>query len=504
VWERVERREVKRLSRQLAAGPQGPLPRPSLAAGADLLPQIKHIVVLMMENHSYDNYLGMLQGRGEGFPLGPDHKPEVANNGSSGEVIRAFAQPATRQLKGIPSQSWHASHLQWGEGKNDGFVTSAQAVLADARATKDASTGRASQGAQGDIGVDPASSGMGYWTESDLPFYYGLARTFPLADHWFSSLLGPTFPNRRFLIAGTAHGLIDDSPYDLLDYPAAGTIFDMLTRYGISWINYHPTAGDEPAAKHYARHKRKMARRRLMSAARGLPGVNSDMQKDLKFTADIFPMGIGKYMQHVRSTNQFFTDAAHGTLPAFSIVDPDFDSFSEENPQDIQKGESYAAEVINAVMHGNGWPHTLLIWLYDENGGYYDHVPPPAAIPPDDITGRSLIGNATPLEKVLRPVLPGLTRMKRDQTEGPHRYDRYGFRVPAVIVSPYARPDYVCSDVFDHTSVLKLIEEKWNLPPLTARDAAAKAPLNALDLTSPPAFGKPPELPEPRLKWGSW
>jgi phospholipase C len=71
-------------------------------------------------------------------------------------------------------------------------------------------------------------------------------------------------------------------------------------------------------------------------------------------------------------------------------------------------------------------------------------------------------------------------------------------------VSPYARPDYVCSDVFDHTSVLKLIEEKWNLPPLTARDAAAKAPLNALDLTSPPAFGKPPELPEPRLKWGSW
>jgi phospholipase C len=155
-------------------------------------------------------------------------------------------------------------------------------------------------------------------------------------------------------------------------------------------------------------------------------------------------------------------------------------------------------------MHGNGWPDTLLIWLYDENGGYYDHLPPPAAVPPDDVTGRSVIGNATPLEKLLRPAFPGLTRIKRDQTAGPHRYDRYGFRVPAVIVSPYARPDYVCSDVFDHTSVLKLVEEKWNLPPLTARDAAAKAPLNALDLTSPPAFEKPPELPEPRLKWGSW
>jgi phospholipase C len=504
MWEILERREVSRASRQQPAGPRGPLPRPSLAAGVDLLPQVKHIVVLMMENHSYDNYLGMLHGRGDGFPLGPDHEPEVANNGAGGEVIRAFHLPATQQLLGVPSQSWHATHMQWGEGKNDGFVTSAQAVLADARASKEASVGHAGKGAQGGIGVDPASASMGYWAESDLPFYYGLARTFPLADRWFSSCLGPTFPNRRFLIAGTAHGLIDDSPYDLLDYPPAGTIFDMLTRYGISWVNYHPAAGDEAAFKHYARHKRKMARRRLMSAARGLPAVNSDVEKDIKFTADIFPLGIGKYMQHVRSADQFFTDAANGTLPAFSIVDPDFDSFSEENPQDIQKGESYAAEIIKAVMHGNGWPDTLLIWLYDECGGYYDHVPPPAAIPPDDVKGRSMIGNATPLEKLLRPVFPSLTRIKRDQTEGPHRYDRYGFRVPAVIVSPYARPDYVCSDVFDHTSVLKLVEEKWNLPPLTRRDAAAKAPLNALDFTGPPAFLTPPELPDPRLKWGSW
>lgn len=495
MWEMLERRELSRASRQQQAGPRGPLPRPSLSAGVDLLPQVRHMVVLMMENHSYDSYLGMLPGRGEGYPLGPDHEPEVASNGAGGEVIRAFHLPATRQLHGIPSQSWHASHLQWGEGKNDGFVTSAQWALADAGADGVGGAG---------IGVDPASAGMGYWTEDDLPFYYGLARTFPLADHWFSSCLGPTFPNRRFLIAGTAHGLIDDSPYDLLDYPPGGTIFDMLTRYGISWVNYHPVAADQSALRHYARHKRKMARRRLQSAARAWPAVNSGMQKDLKFTADIFPLGIGRYMQHVRSMETFFTDAADGTLPAFSIVDPDFDSYSEENPQDIQKGESFAAEVINAVMHGNGWPHTLLIWLYDENGGYYDHVPPPAAVPPDDVTGRSVIGNATPLEKLLRPVFPGLTRIKRDQTEGPHRYDRYGFRVPAVIVSPYARPDYVCSDVFDHTSVLKLVEEKWNLPPLTARDAAAKAPLNTLDFTSPPAFGTPPELPAPRLKWGSW
>jgi phospholipase C len=345
---------------------------------------------------------------------------------------------------------------------------------------------------------------MGYWSESDLPFYYGLARTFPLADRWFSSCLGPTFPNRRFLIAGTAHGLIDDSSYNLLDYPPAGTIFDMLTEHGISWVNYHPVIKDGSRWKHYARHRRKTAGRRLRSAGRSLSAVPQNVQKDIQFTADVFPLGIGRYMTHVRSIDQFFTDADGGTLPAFSLVDPDFGNFSEENPQDIQRGESYAAEIINRVMHGPGWPDTLLIWVYDEHGGYYDHVPPPAAVPPDDVEGRSVIGRGTRLEKLLRPVLPGLVKSKETLDAGPHRYDQYGFRVPAVIVSPYARPDYVCSEVFDHTSVLKLVQEKWNLPPLTARDAAARSPLDALDLTGVPAFAKPPSLPEPSLRWGTW
>jgi len=496
VWHLLEQREVNRLARRRAAATPGPLPRPARPAGTDLLPQIRHMVVLMMENHSYDNYLGMLQGRGEGLPLGPDGEPEVFNPATDGTAVRAFHLPSTVQRRGVPSQSWHASHLQWGEGRCDGFVTSAQNVQAEARA------GAAADDV--DTAAEAAAMGMGYWSERDLPFYYGLARTFPLADHWFSSCLGPTFPNRRFLIAGTAHGLIDDSPYDLLDYPPAGTIFDMLTRHGISWANYHPVAGDQPKWQHYARHKRKMARRRLMSVGRSLPAVSQSVQKDIQFTADVFPLGIGRYMQHVHSIDQFFADAADGTLPAFSIVDPDFDACSEENPQDIRKGESFAAEVINSVLHGAGWPDTLLIWLYDEHGGYYDHVSPPPAFPPDDVEGRSMIGSSTTLERCLRPVLPGLVRSKKNLVEGPQRYDRYGFRVPAVIVSPYARPDYVCSEVLDHTSVLRLVEEKWNLPALTTRDAAATTPLDALDFTSPPAFLKPPSLPEPSLEWGTW
>src|SRR5260370_38288245 len=116
VWELLERREIKRRARLRAAQEQGPLPRPGRPAGLDLLPQIKHVVVLMMENHSYDNYLGMLQGRGEGFPLGPDNEPEVFNNGASGEVVRAFHMPTTLQIRGVPSQSWTACHQQWDQG----------------------------------------------------------------------------------------------------------------------------------------------------------------------------------------------------------------------------------------------------------------------------------------------------------------------------------------------------------------------------------------------------
>jgi phospholipase C len=501
VWHLVERYEVRRLTRrspaEQAEEKAGQLPRPSLPPGTDLLPQIKHIVVLMMENHSYDNYLGMMQGRGDGFPLGPDGEPDVSNPGADGEAVRAFHLPSPVQHEGVPKQSWHATHVQWGEGKCDGFVTSAQQVQAEAR---DGS------GEDADTSPEVATAGMGYWTEQDLPFYYGLARTFPLADRWFSSCLGPTFPNRRFLIAGTAHGLIDDSPYNLLDYPPAGTIFDMLTRHGISWANYHPVGDDKPRSRwrHYSRHRRKTARRRLQSLCRALPGVPGNVAKDIQFTADVFPLGIGRCMQRIRSTDRFFEDAANGTLPAFSLVDPDFGTYSEENPQDIQKGESFAAEVINAVLRGKGWPDTVLIWLYDEHGGYYDHVPPPAAVPPDDVEGRSKIGASARLDKVLRPVLPGLVKAKKNLDSGPRRYDRYGFRIPAVIVSPYARPGYVCSEVFDHTSVLKLVEEKWNLPPLTARDAAAKAPLDALDLAAPPAFLEPPSLPKPTLEWGTW
>jgi phospholipase C len=337
-----------------------------------------------------------------------------------------------------------------------------------------------------------------------LPFYYGLARTFPLADHWFCSCLGPTFPNRRFMLAGTAHGLIDDLPFGMADYPPNGTVFDMLTSHGISWQNYHYESSLSTVLKRALGGGGLAALRRLASLGRWFPPLVTAVRGNKTFTADLYPLGLARCLLHLRSVDQFFAAADAGTLPAFSLVDPDFIRFSEENPQDIRRGESYAAEVISRVMHGKGWPHTLLIWLYDEHGGYFDHVPPPEAVPPDDVLGHSLLAMPAWARALLKPFFPGYLASIANLDRGPVRYDRYGFRVPAVIVSPYARPDYVASQVFDHTSVLKLVERKWNLPPLTDRDAAAAAPLDALDLDSEPAFLTPPVLPAPSLAWGSW
>ncbi|GAC1311307.1 MAG: alkaline phosphatase family protein [Acidimicrobiales bacterium] len=418
-------------------------PRPDLPAGTDTLPKVRHIVVLMMENHSFDNYFGTL-GRGDGLP------DLTANLTRSGDAVRAHRLTTTTQRTGVPNQSWESTHEQWNEGANDGFVRSAESQRPHV----------------------PGDDAMGHWTDEDLPFYAGLARTFPLCDRWFSSCLGPTFPNRRFLVAGTARGLDSDELKRTIDRPEAGTLFDLLTRHGISWADYHPISHARPLmARAPGLHGTGVGRRlRTLMLKDRIKGDEGELKSLLQFTADAFPLGLVTYLGHVHSIERFESDAVNGTLPDVSIVDPDFRANSEENPQDIADGEAFAARIINAVMHGRSWRETLLVWCYDEHGGYYDHVPPPAAPEPDD-----------------HPPEHG----------GPYRYDRYGFRVPAVIVSPYARPDYVSHVTHDHTSILKLIETKWNLPPLTRRDAAADDLLDSVDFDAPPSFAEPPDLPAP-------
>ena len=417
-----------------------------------------------MENHSFDNYLGRL-GRGDGLPA-----PDPVNLGADGIPVASHHMATTEQVTGAPSQSWRSSHMQFSEGRNDGFVAAVEDMTPE---------------------VDPALC-MGYWDKRDLPFYHGLAGTFPLADRWFSSCLGPTFPNRRFLVAATANGLIDDAIAGIVDYPRTGTIFDLLNRYGITWANYHHV----PPLRLWRKQLGARTSRAATLALSGLvPRLDHRVRGEIRCTANLYPLGLGRTVGHLRRIDRFFTDTAAGRLPSVSIVDPDFAVCSEENPQDIQIGESFAADVIDAVMRGPAWPHTLLLWFYDEHGGYYDHVPPPPAVPPDDVAPRSLADRPGALARLAR-ALP-MWRDRRHQDDASGTYDRYGFRVPAVVVSPRARPDFVSSQVYDHTSALKLIEEKWNLPSLTRRDAAAVAPWEMLDLEGPGAFLTPPPLPRP-------
>ncbi len=210
--------------------PPGSLPHPKLPAGTDTLPKIDHIVVVMMENHSFDNYLGML-GRGDGFALDHNGRPTAANRDDEGNLVRAFRMPSTCQLMQAPGQNWNASHIQYDNGRNDGFVRASGPVA------------------------------MGYWTKEDLPFYYGLARTFPLCDSWFGSCLGQTYPNRRFLLAGTAHGLVStDVSKILAPSPPNGLIFDQLDAHGISWRNYFTDLPSDRAVQVGGRQRRRQAR----------------------------------------------------------------------------------------------------------------------------------------------------------------------------------------------------------------------------------------------------
>jgi phospholipase C len=479
MWERLEQRRIAR--RRLRPGP-AERPRPDLPTGSDLIPQIKHIVILMMQGHSYDNYLGMMQGRGDGLPLGPDGAPDVVNSVQDGRQFHAHHLTSTRQIAGEPTDTRQACNIQFGTGEESdsgGFAASVVKTVP---------------------GGSPAMP-LGYWTEDDLPFCYSLARVFPVADRWFSSFLGPAYPNRRFLVAGTANGLSDDRRWNP-DWPAAGTILNVLTAHGISWVNYQGSARSLAifVPRIFGKYGLIFGRSALRVLSAFNPFRASSIQDQLAFTADVYPLGLPNAVRHVRKIEQFRSDAAAGTLPSVSIVDPDFAANSGRPPQDVGQAESFVADVVNACMNGPGWEGTLLLWLQDNHGGYYDHVPPPAAVAPDDVPVVEGFRFRFPLVRRMlhRLTLTPYARQVALVDSGRIAYDRYGFRVPAVIVSPYARPDFVLSEVLDHTSVLKLIEEKWNLPPLTRRDAAATSPLGALDLGAEPAFRTPPTLAPPR------
>ncbi len=417
------------LARAATLGRRGPdsLPDPSRPAGTatEALP-FDHIVCLMQENHSFDNYFGMLPRRGQpradGFTFDAAGSP-TNSNPLDGGIVRVQHAGSVCQPPGV-TQAWTPTHQEVDGGRMDGFAV-----------------------------VDEGQ--MLYYDESDIPFYYSFANTFCVGNRWFCSAPCQTYPNRRFYLCGTAFGLISTDTSSISKSPPNGTIFDRLNHYGVSWKDYFV---------------------------------------DVPGTAVILDV-VEKNLLKMAPIAEFFLDCAAGTLPAVSFVDPEIGVLNvvgsqlasslpiangvsqfvaaqdqdEENPADIQIGESFVQGIVDAVLKSPAWPRTLIVWIYDEHGGYYDHVPPPAAIAPDSI----------------KPDL--------GPKDYPGGYDVYGPRVPAIVASPYSKPHAVTNVVHDHTSVLATIEAKWNLPACTYRDANANTVGDFLD-TSKPALLEPPQL----------
>jgi phospholipase C len=384
----------------------GSRPFPDRPEGEHSIAQIEHIVIVMMENHSFDNVLGMLphrvrsRRRVDGLPVDRHGRQLAVNLDATGQPVRAFHTPTDCPGTAV-TQTWDASHLQWDNGRNDGF----------------ARTG--------------GPEAMSFFDRTDLPFTYSLAATFPIGERYFCSTLAQTYPNRRFLFSGTASGLVSTDILLSESLPAAnGTIFDRLDRLQIPWKTYYSNL-PSPAI---------------------IPNT----------------LSIDRAANFAR-IDQFYADAAAGRLPAVAYVEPDFSVSSQEDPQDVQFGDQFLEQVVRSLMGSPDWAQSVLIITYDEHGGYYDHVPPPEAIAPDDIN----------------PILaPG---------SQPGAYDRYGFRVPLIVVSPFGRRNYVSRVVQDHTSTLALIQRTWNIEAMTLRDANAAPMLDYLDLRHTP-FREPPKL----------
>jgi len=253
---------------------------------------------------------------------------------------------------------------------------------------------------------------LGYYTEADLPFYSQLVKQATTYDRWFAPILGPTYPNRFY-----THSAFTDRIDNVSRFSALPTIWDSLSRAGVS-ANY--------------------------------------FYSDIPFLA----LWGEKYLPISRPYADFLAQAASGTLPAFSYVDPlflgeDQGGSNDDHPHaDIHRGQALLWQIATAIAQSPAWSKTALVITYDEWGGFFDHVRPPRF--PDD----------------------------HDPGPGPDR-GQAGFRVPSFTLSPFARRGAVDSVVSDHTAALKLVEWRYGLKPLTKRDAAARNLVATFDFAKP-------------------
>ncbi|MDX6684095.1 MAG: hypothetical protein QOF86_223 [Baekduia sp.] len=356
---------------------------------------IQHVISLMQESHSFDNYFGSYP-KADGVPPGAcmPVDPTVAG----GRCIKPFHidnQPI-EDLSGSP----RVARAQLNGGLMNGFIS----AITHQR-------GR----------VQPVV--MGHYDDRDIPYYWNVADNYVLFDRFFSSALGGSLANHMYWLTGGPGDKRGET------MPPAGftaaTIFDRLEEAGVSWKVY--VENDDPAATFDS--SRAGARRGQL--------VRVPLLDYARYVRD------PRLSKHIVSLDQLPRDIERGTLPAVSYVIP---SGSREHPPgSLIAGQTLIRTLVNDLMRSRYWRSSAFTWTYDGSGGWYDHVKPP-------------------------------------------RVDRrgYGFRVPAMLVSAYAKRGYVDHTTLDYTSILKFIEQNWGLRALTARDRRANSLLGAFDFSSPP------------------
>lgn len=353
---------------------------------------IDHVIVVMMENRSFDHYLGsltLLEGRTDVDGL----TGEEVNLNLAGEEVRPFPLPEPCQ-RDLP-HGWSSAHTQFNEGANDGFVQ----------------VHERNAGEQG-------SWAMGYQTRAELPTHYGLADSFALPDRFFCSVMGPTWPNRLYGQSGTSEGMTGNdeerAPFTMK------TVYQAINEVGLEWACYY---SDVPFIGLFADH---------WNAGR---------------------MG---YIE------DFVRDVGRGDLPPFTWLEPGFSFNDDHPPHHAGLGQMLLATIYEAIARSPIWDRVLFVITYDEHGGFYDHVPPPTT--EDDYAAEG--------------------------------FNQMGFRIPALAVGPWVRPG-VDHTVFDNTSLLRYVCDRFGIEPWTRRIAAANS-LGALLDTDRMARGEaliPPILP---------
>ncbi|HKR02824.1 MAG TPA: alkaline phosphatase family protein [Pyrinomonadaceae bacterium] len=461
----------------------------------EALKKIKHIVVLMMENRSFDNLLGWLYD-GETPPRGQEFEglhaglwnPLDNRDANAVEFIeQIYVQKNGEPSKISKSEALKSSTPEFtlpkpdpGEGYKDTNHQLFQYYDAATEFTPQptnlgfvndyASAMMYGTYAYGDSPADPRRIMICY-TPEQVPVLSTLAKQFAVCDKWFCSVPSQTLPNRDFVHAATSCGQVNNKPSPDCD---ARTIFNQIqdaitenNRKDLSWKVYSGTQ----QARSKSKGKPSSAKEKPVWEPFSLTRLIMTKLHDSAFNPNFV------------NIKNFYRDAAKGNLPSYSFLEPQFSGQGQNDqhpPSDIRPGEQLIADVYNAVVNSPQWKETMLIITYDEHGGSYDHFPPPGRAKPPDGTGT-----------------PG---------QFGFRFDRFGVRVPTVVISPYIEAGTICRPAgytpFDHTSIIATVRNCFGLyGSLTERDKAA--PDLSCALTLPKArMDKPKVQPLPFKKAG--